>query len=61
MSKGIQYRIVNANGLDKYAGTDMPSWFNLEKAQELVNRNEGEKILAYNMAVSTTREMWEVC
>lgn len=42
------YRIKHANGTFKNAGTDAPSWFNLETARALVNYSQGEQIVEHN-------------
>lgn len=42
------YRIKNANGTFRNAGTDAPSWFNLETARALVNYSQGEQIVEHN-------------
>jgi hypothetical protein len=39
------YRIKKADGRFLNAGTDLPSWFNLEQARKLVNRDAGEIIV----------------
>lgn len=56
----INCRIVKADGRDKYAGTGENSWFTVEKARELVDRSNGEKIEQYDLSYSTTRALWEV-
>jgi predicted NUDIX family NTP pyrophosphohydrolase len=50
------YRIQTAEGKIKFAGTDQPSWFNLEQAREKVNRTEGETIIESD----GIRTLWEV-
>jgi hypothetical protein len=52
-----RYRIRKSNGNIKYAGTDEPSWFNLEKARELVDYSNGEMIYEYD---KNGDELWEV-
>jgi hypothetical protein len=52
----IKYRIFTADGRVKYAGTDSPSWFTLDKARELVNRDKGETIYENN----GVDNLWEV-
>ena len=52
-----RYRIRKSNGNIKYAGTDYPSWFTLEKARELVNYSNGEMIYEYD---NFGDELWEV-
>lgn len=42
------YRILTADGKLKFTGTEVGSWFSLEKARELVNYSEGEMIYEYN-------------
>ena len=39
------YRIQTAEGKIKFAGTESPSWLSLETARNLVNREEGERII----------------
>jgi hypothetical protein len=58
MNKAV-YRIIKANGNVKYAGTDMPSWFNLENAQKFADKSNGEKIFEYDLKYQ--RALWEVC
>lgn len=41
----ISFRVRKADGKFLNAGTDLPSWFTLEKARELVNYNEGQTIV----------------
>jgi DNA polymerase III sliding clamp (beta) subunit (PCNA family) len=44
-----RYRIIDSNGRVKYTGgTEMGSWFTLEKAKELVNYSNGEMIYEYD-------------
>jgi hypothetical protein len=43
--KKIVYRIQKADGKIKYAGTDEPSWFCIDRARELVDYNNGERIV----------------
>jgi DNA polymerase III sliding clamp (beta) subunit (PCNA family)/GNAT superfamily N-acetyltransferase len=43
-----RYRIIDSNGKIKYTGTEMGSWFTLEKAKELVNYSNGEMIYEYD-------------
>jgi DNA polymerase-3 subunit beta len=43
-----RYRIIDSNGRIKYTGTEMGSWFNLEKAKQLVNYSNGEMIYEYD-------------
>lgn len=41
----LKYRIQNKNGTFLNAGTDLSSWFTLEKARKIVNYSEGQKIV----------------
>jgi flagellar basal body rod protein FlgG len=41
----LKYRIQTSDGRIKYAGTGHDSWFTLERAREMVNRPEGERII----------------
>ena len=44
-----RYRIIDSNGRVKYTGgTEMGSWFTLDKAKELVNYSNGEMIYEYD-------------
>ena len=43
-----RYRIIDSNGRLKYTGTEMGSWFTLEKAKELVNYSNGEMIYEFD-------------
>jgi len=54
----LNYRILTKEYKVKYAGSDMPSWFSLEKAKELVDYSAGEMIYEYNM--DTMTRMFEV-
>lgn len=42
------YRILTAEGKIKFTGSEIGSWFSLEKARELVNYSEGEMIYEFN-------------
>lgn len=42
------YRIQTKEGKIKFAGTGQDSWFTLDKARELVNYSEGERIIESN-------------
>jgi hypothetical protein len=53
----FRYRILDSNGRLKYTGTEMGSWFNLEKAKQLVNRSNGEMIYEYDY---NGEQLWEV-
>jgi hypothetical protein len=44
MSDKVTYRIINSDRTIKFAGTGRDSWFNLEKARDIVNYNRGESI-----------------
>jgi len=52
-----KYRILNSNGRIKYTGTEMGSWFTLEKAKELVDYSQGEMIYEYD---NNGDPIWEV-
>jgi len=53
-----RYRIIDSNGKVKYTGgTEMGSWFTLEKAKELVNYSNGEMIYEYDY---NGEQLWEV-
>jgi hypothetical protein len=49
----LQYRILTSEGLAKYTGTTIGSWFTLEDAKKLVNRNNGEMIYKFSMQTMT--------
>jgi hypothetical protein len=53
-SQQITFRIKSADGRLLNAGTDKPSWFNLDTARQLVNRAAGQRIIEHN-------GMQEVC
>jgi hypothetical protein len=52
----MKYRIQTHDGKMLNAGTDKPSWFTLEQARSIVNRNKGQRIVEHN-GVSI---LWEV-
>lgn len=56
MSKIARYRIQNSDGTLAYVGTDSPSWFSLEKAREIVNYEQGQRIVEHD----GERVLWEV-
>lgn len=39
------YRIQNQDGTILNAGTNEPSWFNLDQARKLVDRARGQRII----------------
>ena len=39
-----KYRIVTSDRRIKFVGTDMPSWFTLDQAREIVSVENGEMI-----------------
>lgn len=41
----VKYRIQRADGTILNAGTDAPSWLDLQRAREIVDRQKGEKIV----------------
>jgi hypothetical protein len=47
------YRILTSEGLVKFTGTTSGSWFTLEDAKKLVNRNNGEMIYKFSMQTMT--------
>lgn len=51
-----KYRIIKADGRYLNAGTDLPSWFTLEKARELRDQNPGSQIVEHD----GVRVLWEV-
>jgi hypothetical protein len=50
------YRIIKKDGKVLNAGTDKPSWFNLDNARKTVNRENGEKIIESD----GVNDLWEV-
>jgi len=56
MENKAVYRILTSDHRIKYAGTDNPSWFTLEKAREIVRPNE----MIYQYCMKTMKPMWEV-
>lgn len=42
------YRILTLDGKVKFTGTEMGSWINLQKAQQIVDRSKGEMIYEYD-------------
>jgi len=50
------YKIQNANGTFMNAGTDEPSWFNLEDARKLVNYDRGQRIVEHD----GVNILWEI-
>ena len=51
-----KYRIQNENGTFLNAGTDLPSWFTLEKARDLVNYGKGQRIVEHD----GVNILWEI-
>lgn len=43
-----QYRILTSENKIKFTGTEIGSWFTLEKALSLVNKENGEMIYEYD-------------
>ena len=52
----VKYRIQNQNGTFLNAGTGQDSWFTLEKARNIVNRDTGQKIVEHD----GVNILWEV-
>lgn len=48
MSKELKYRIQNKDKTIAFVGTDKPSWFNLEQARDLVDRDKGQIIIEHD-------------
>lgn len=48
MITATNYRILTAEGKIKFTGSEIGSWFSIEKARELVNYSEGEMIYEFN-------------
>jgi hypothetical protein len=51
-----KYRILTKDLRILNAGTDLPSWFTLEKARKIVNRDKGEAIIEHD----GINILWEV-
>ena len=52
-----RYRILTADGRIKYAGTNYPSWLNLESARLKVDYSKGEMIYEYDREHNA---LWEI-
>lgn len=52
----VKYKIRNANGTYLNNGTDLPSWFSLEDARALVDREKGQIIVEHD----GVNVLWEV-
>jgi len=55
-NKPAKYRIRTKEGKILNAGSDSPSWFNLDKARELVNYDDGQTIIEHD----GLNVLWEV-
>lgn len=53
-----KYRIQNENETFFGTGSDIGSWFHLDKARELCDYNKGQRIV--EICPNTGRIMWEV-
>jgi hypothetical protein len=53
-----KYRILNASGKVMYTGANIGSWFTLEQAKVLINRENGEMIYEYSEDLQN--RLWEV-
>jgi len=51
-----KYRIQNENGTFLNAGTGLDSWFNLEDARKLVNREIGQRVVEHD----GVNVLWEI-
>ena len=54
--KPAKYRIQTKDGRFLNAGTDLPSWFNLDDAYKTVNYSEGQRIVEHD----GMNVLWEV-
>lgn len=54
--KTPRYRIQTKDGRMKFAGTDRPSWYNLENARKVVNYDNGERIIEHD----GVNILWEI-
>lgn len=52
----FRYRIQRNNGTFINVGTNLSSWFFLEEARKLVNRDKGQRIIEHN----GLNILWEV-
>ena len=53
-TNNYNYRILDANGMIKFTGTNLGSWFNLETARELIQ--DGDSIYEYD---NNGNQLWE--
>ena len=53
-TNNYNYRILDANGMIKFTGTNLGSWFNLETAREL--KQDGDSIYEYD---NNGNQLWE--
>ena len=51
------FRILDANRLIKYCGTEQGSWLTLEQARKVVDRTKGEMI--YQFSDDYMHMLWE--
>lgn len=58
VNSDIKYRILTKDRKIKFAGTDNPSWFTLQKAKQVVNYSNGEMIYEYDL--ETMQPKWEI-
>lgn len=52
----MKYRIRNENGTFLNAGTGLNSWFTLDQARKLVNREIGQQIVEHD----GVNVLWEI-
>ena len=53
-----KFRIITADNKVKFAGTGSDSWFTLAKAEQVVNRENGEMVYEYTCPGG--ERLWEV-
>ena len=57
MNKNYNYRVLNSEGLIKFTGTNLGSWFTLEKARELRDNGDfGDTVFEYD---NNGNQLWE--
>lgn len=56
MSNKAKYRIQTAKGTFKNAGTDLPSWFDLDSARSNCDYSKNERIVEHD----GVNVLWEI-
>lgn len=57
MKTATNYRILTAEGKIKFTGSEIGSWFTIEKAKSLVITENGETIYEYD---KQGNRLWEI-